>query len=587
MEKVILDCEVYSNFFLCVIKRLKDSTYHHFEIYENNISHNFHKLKLIMQQCEIISFNGLKYDYPIIKEALNTKNNQAIKTLSDDIIINNVIHWADKDWASKAIDIVEPSPAVMTGLKVYEARMHFHNLQDLPIEPNKILTTEECKQIKTYCINDIEATQQLYETIKPSIDLRQEISNQIGVNVKSKSDAQIAESIFKYELSKYNINTYRDINNICETFKYTPPSFIKFKSKELQEFFDLTKNIEFLPDNNGKINLPKEISKAIGYKGNSYKFGIGGIHDTNTEKSYYKDDSYSIIDVDVTSYYPSIIINNGYYPKNLSSKFLDVYTDIYNKRLKAKKDNNKIMADTFKITLNGSYGKFGSRYSFLYSPDLLIHTTLTGQLSLLMLIEKLEDFNINVISANTDGLTCKIKNSDIEFFRSICKMWEEVTNFNLEETHYKSIHIRDVNNYIAITSDNKLKRKGCFGETTLTKNPSYQIIYDAICDYLQNNTSIEQHINNSSDITKFLNVRRVTGGGIWKGKNVGKVVRWFKSPIGESIHYIKNNNKVATSDNAYVCLDLKDVGLLDKVDRQWYIDEAYKVLKQLNIKEVK
>ena len=597
MNSIFLDCEVYANYFLCCIKH--KGKFYNFEIYNDKVSQNFDKLKDVMTHCEIIGFNTLKYDYPIIQKAILTKSNIEIKKLNDEIINKRVIHYPPKDWFANAIDIIEPAPAVGIGLKMYEARLHYHNLQDLPIDPDTILTPKQCDEIKEYCKNDIDATQCLYEAIKHRIDLRRQISKDNNINVNSKSDAQIAEAILRLKLQEKNINVYPDKSNITKSFKYTPPSFLKFKSKVFNDFFMLVKNTTFKPNEKGKILLPKELGQELSYNKNAYRLGIGGIHSTKDKNaSYYANSTTQLIDKDVTSYYPSIIINNSYHPEHLTKEFLNIYRDIYKTRLKAKKENDKNTADTFKIVLNGSFGKFGSVYSFLYSPKMLIHTTLTGQLSLLMLIEKLEDFNITVLSANTDGITCEVSNANKKLFETICKMWEEKTNFSLEDTEYKSIHYRDVNNYIAICTNGEVKRKGCYADTSLMKSPTYQVIYDAIVEYLTNNTPINEYINSCEDVTKFITIRRITGGGTWRGNNIGKVARWFKSKDGETIYYAnkkltksikqveeyKNfptHAKVATSDNAYLCLDLNEVCLLDKIDKDWYISEAYTQMELL------
>ena len=69
----------------------------------------------------------------------------------------------------------------------------------------------------------------------------------------------------------------------------------------------------------------------------------------------------------------------------------------------------------------------------------MLHTTLTGQLSLLMLIEVLEEVGLEVVSANTDGILVHIKKSDYDLFKSICDKWQKDSNLNLEETRFKAI----------------------------------------------------------------------------------------------------------------------------------------------------
>jgi len=168
--------------------------------------------------------------------------------------------------------------------------------------------------------------------------------------------------------------------------------------------------------------------------------------------------------------------------------------------------------------VNGSFGKLGSVYSILYAPHLLIQTTITGQLSLLMLIERLEKYGINIVSANTDGIVVYCDRKLLKHFEAIVKSWETHSNFETEETRYKALYSRDVNSYIAIKEDGKVKIKGTFSSPGLSKNPQNEICSLALIEYLKNGTPFEETITSCKDITKFLIVRTVKGGAV-KGIN--------------------------------------------------------------------
>ena len=160
-----------------------------------------------------------------------------------------------------------------------------------------------------------------------------------------------------------------------------------------------------------------EVPSEIKINNTKYSLGIGGIHSTESKRAIVIKDDELLIDIDVVSYYPSIILNNNYAPAHLDKEeFLKFYRQIYNERIEAKKRGDKVKANVYKIILNGSFGKFGNRYSRLFSPDLLIHTTITGQLSLLMLIERLEEHDFNVVNSNTDGITEHFKKADYDKF---------------------------------------------------------------------------------------------------------------------------------------------------------------------------
>ena len=173
-----------------------------------------------------------------------------------------------------------------------------------------------------------------------------------------------------------------------------------------------------------------------------------------------------------------------------------MYRSIVERRLKAKKDGNKVEADTLKITINGSFGKFGSKYSALYAPDLMLQVTLSGQLSLLMLIERLElGLESPVVSGNTDGILIKYPEEKRELMNSIIKQWEVETGFTTEETpRYSAVFSRDVNSYVAVKTDGKAKTKGTYSEASLSKNPTNTICRDALIAFFDHSGAMLKEI---------------------------------------------------------------------------------------------
>ena len=292
-------------------------------------------------------------------------------------------------------------------------------------------------------------------------------------------------------------------------------------------------------------------------------------------------EKFGLSDVDCASYYPSIILNQRLSPKHLDGKFLDVYRSIVERRLKAKKDGNKVEADTLKITINGSFGKFGSKYSALYSPDLMLQVTLTGQLSLLMLIERLELAGIPVVSANTDGILIKYPVGKKDMMKSIIKQWEIDTNFTTEETKYLAVFSKDVNNYVAVKTDGKAKTKGAYSEASLSKNPVATICRDALIAFLTTGKPISQTVRECRDIRRFLSVRSVKGGAVKDGAYLGKAIRWYASNVvtGDIIYAI-NGNKVPSSENCRPLMELPAT-FPEDVDFVRYEAETFAMLKEI------
>lgn len=267
-------------------------------------------------------------------------------------------------------------------------------------------------------------------------------------------------------------------------------------------------------------------------------------------------------------------------------------TELKRQQLEAK---NK--AESLKVTLNGSFGKLGSPYSVLYAPNLMIQTTITGQLAILMLIERIEAAGMDVVSANTDGFVTKVPRARYKEFDAICLDWELDTGFNTEETEYHSLHSRDVNSYIAIANDKgktKVKLKGAYtasgpgqpGASGLKKNPDMDVCVDAVVAYLKDGTPIEDTIEWCTDVRKFITVRRVKGGAVKDDEAVGKAIRWYYSTETRTgFHYKTNGNAVPRTIGAKPMLEL-DLALPSDLDYDYYIREAYAILQDIGMNAV-
>ncbi len=591
---VVLDCEVYPNYTLFAFKNIDNGNIITIEIKGADKTLDaiaFSKLNSIMNTRITFGFNSRNYDIPIILLALRKKTAKEIYNLSNYIVENNSPSWKTLNDFQLNIpknfqhfDIQEPAPGVKVSLKLYGARMNSLTLQDLPIEPGSLLSESDMVNIKDYCINDLNTTIDLFNNIKEQIKLRFDMSKKYGQDLLSKSDAQIAEVVIKSELSKRNTKKafYAPKISSSMTFKYIVPDFIKFKTQQLNDVLEIIKKHYFELDKKGSIKLPAELKKTkIKIGQSTYQLGIGGIHSNEKKQCIIPDSNQVLVDKDVAAYYPSIILNLGLYPKHLGPAFLDIYKTIVDERLKAKREGNKVLNESLKIVINGSYGKLGSKFSALYSPDLMITVTLTGQLALLMLIERLELNGISVVSSNTDGFVSLMKKHQYKIYDDICWDWQLTTGFELEEKKYLALYSRDVNNYLAIT-EKEIKGKGIFTIDSLSKNPQASICVLAIIELFTKKIPIEKTIRECKDITKFLTVRSVTGGAVWKDQYLGRVVRWIYSTKGHSINYKKNGNKVAMSDNSRPIMVLNEEFPQD-IDYQRYINESIEILDDLGL----
>lgn len=583
----VLDVETYKNYFLISFQCTETNRFREFELYDGKQLDRSGVLK-IMRNNLTISFNGLAYDLAMITAAIKGYTNEQLKKLSDKLITSGKPGWLvcrennlyiPSEWDH--IDLINVTPG-QASLKIYGGRLHSRKLQDLPIEPDALIKPKQRDELRLYCRNDLETTKDLLNALQKQIDLRVTLSEKYGIDLRSKSDAQIAEAIIKQYLQSYGVSVVKRQGEI-KPFKYRLPDWVKFKTDVFNEMLNNVLDCTFVVNDKGSVVLPKELNKAIDFYGAKYKFGIGGLHSQEKEQVIVPSENQLFGEFDLTSMYPTIIIEQKLFPNHLTSKFLDVYTMIKDERVKAKQEGNTVVDKAYKILLNGSYGKFGSKYSYLYSPELLIQTTITGQLSLLMMIERLELSGFNVVSANTDGINVlfdKDKQTEVE---TLVYEWELETGYNFEWTPYEATFSRDVNSYVALKSGGGCKGKGAFADPNLMKNPTAEICIDAVKEYLADGVPIENSVFSCNDIRKFICVRSVTGGAIWRDQYLGKAVRFYYSNDGETIHYKKNGNKVPKSDGSKPLMDLCE-GLPKDLNHSWYVNEAISMLSDLGVK---
>lgn len=591
---LILDVECYRNFFMIAFlnsETHKVATYKMFDGQPLNVS----RVSQLMNTHTTMSFNGNGYDLFMIEAALQNRSCKELKNLSDEIIKSNMPSWKvarDFDVSPPQrwdhIDLIDVIPG-QASLKVYAGRIGYPKLQDLPIEPDANIDADQRELLEEYCINDVRVTEALYRKVEKQIALRVDMGKQYGVDLRSKSDAQIAETVLKHEIEKVSGKTLRPPKiDDGQTYKYTDPRIIKFEGQELRDVFTRLIEHDFELSANGSIKMPdwlKETKVTIG--DTQYQMGIGGLHSCEKAQSVVAGGDHFLADFDVASYYPSIILQQKIAPDTMGITFSDVYKDIVETRIAAKRAGDKVTADTLKIVVNGSFGKLGSKYSTLYAPNLLIQTTITGQLALLMLIERVEAIGAKVVSANTDGIVVFGKKELEPEIADVMFNWELDTSYELERSDYRSLHSRDVNNYIAVKPDGSVKCKGAFSDPGLMKNPQFPIVSDAVSAHLSGSGDYKQVIRDCRDIKKFIMLRKVTGGAVWRDQPIGKAVRFYYSAdVGpdETISYAKNSNKVPQSDGAMPCLDLPDEFPSD-VDFERYVGMAQMVFKQMGVND--
>jgi hypothetical protein len=641
---IICDIENYHGFFFAAFRRLEDNKVVTIEMSRRTAREDDDakraRVRGILLQNTIITFNGNGYDIPLLWYFVSGATNEELKEASDRIINARVRSWQVEEVIGirvpreiDHIDLIEPQPNPVISLKSLNGRLHGERLQDLPLDPAAVPTEAEMDTLADYCVNsDIPATERLLNALVDPIAMRVAIGKEYDTDYRSKSDAQMGEAMIKRRVEQKLGERVQKVKTPPGTsFKFPIPPYISFTHPDLVEMLQRLRETTFYVENDGKVELPGWLDgKQITIGESTYAMGIGGLHSTESNRSVYGDDDTVLVDVDVASYYPAIIINSGLYPKALGPEFINVFRAIRAERVAAKAEAQRITAlekqrpltdderqqrETakakeagLKIALNGCFGKLGSPYSVLYAPHLMIATTLTGQLALLMLIDRAEQKRISVVSANTDGVVFRCPRDECSFpiektrfegegiLRDLVEQWERDTEFTLEATEYLSLHNSSVNSYIAVKPDGKTKVKGPLRtprhesppdmRAQLMKNPQAEIVSLAVQALITKGTPLYDTITGSRDIRDFVTVVKVDGGSTWRGSYLGKTVRFYWAKNGDEILRAKGHwktgtkGKVSKSDGCRPLMDLPPEFPTD-IDYDRYVAEAEEVLMDI------
>lgn len=536
-----------------------------------------------------VGFNNAGFDNVVAAAFCAGRTESEIKTLANDLIEHRLSPW---DAYTKyrlqrvgmdTVDLIEVAPSFV-GLKAYGARMHMPLLQDMPLAHDQPITAEQEPMVESYCDNDLLTTAELLRQLEAELLLRVEMSKRYGVDMRSKSDSQMAEQAYITSMG-----LQRRENKIPATVRYTPPAFLRFNTPHLQALLERCAVTEFeMNQKTGHVILPDFLGgDVIEFREGKYQLGVGGIHSTHDKSVCHIAGEDVIVDIDAASFYPSIILECGFVPAGLGQRFVDEYRSIYKRRFEAKRNRDKATDATLKISLNGTFGKLASKYSVLYAPDLMLAVTLTGQFTLLMLIEWLAHAGAITLSANTDGIAVRYPRNLEGLVKHVVSLFEQTSRFNFEFTEYRALAMKDVNNYIAIKPDRSLKAKGIYAPLSLRKNPTAQVCADAVGEWLARGTPLLETIKNAR-FEDFLSARNVTGGGEQGGEYLGKVVRWYQSTDKtlEPIRYVKNGNLVPKTEGARACMRINPAaGHPEDLDLDWYYLEALKIAKVLGCEQ--
>ena len=592
------DAEVFAHDFIVVFK--DKETGHHFVFHNDNSGVR----DFITEDAIYCGFNTKNYDQHIIKAICAGFSPEEVKQVNDWIIgggqgwqcplLNGVFFRFNN------VDIMDDMQMGLS-LKAIEGHQQGMSIEETEVDFNldRPLTKEELALTIKYCIHDVDATEELTRIRANYLNNKVYLGDLKHIEF-TKSLAMTNAKLTAAYLDAYNTLTIEERGMDEREYKYPDNLRKEYIPQEVLDFFDRLYD-KSIPDEElfkSKLNI------AVGEC--PVTLGFGGIHGAIPFHQEEEKDGRLIRNYDVASYYPHLMVYYGYTSRNIPNP--QIYADMLEARMKAKKAGDKDTANALKLVANTTYGAMLNKYNDLYDPLMGRSVCITGQLFLLELSEHLiaECSTLRIVQLNTDGIMVSFDESEYDKVVTITKEWESRTRFELEEDKIKRIVQKDVNNYVEIPYEGKPKIKGGYlvrgiapaGAFNINNNAT--IVAKAIVDYFVHGTPPEETINACNDIfafqliakagSKYKEAYHLVDGKQEPVQKVNRVYATTDERYGKLFKVKAENDSTAKIESLpeHCIIDNSNKLTIESVDKSWYIELAKKRINDfLGIKPTK
>lgn len=485
-------------------------------------------------QVPMIGFNSIAFDYTVLHFIWQNPHCsvEEIYQFAMDRIDDHThfgIIWQNDRFAPQ-IDLFKifhfDNAAKRTSLKALQFAMRSESVMEMPIPFNVPLTDEQVRNVLIpYNKHDVKETKRFALFNIDAIKFRIGLSETIRGDVVNFNDSKIGSKILEQRLGDELCYTWESgRKEPRQTVRHAIPladiifPYIEFRNAEFNRILTWMRTQTLSADELTETIRTKGVFTGVHATvgGIDFHFGTGGIHGSVASQRFAADADHALVDIDVAALYPSIAIQNRLYPEHLGEAFVFEYAKLPQERALHKKGTVENAA--FKLASNGTYGNSNNKYSVFYDPRFTMAITINGQLMLCMLAEWLLTVDgLEIIQINTDGITYRCRRDRLEHARIVRNIWQRRTGLVLEEALYGRMWIRDVNNYIAETTDGKLKQKGAYwfprkfpddisnsSPPAWHKDYSAQVVIKAAVEHMVSGVDIERFVYGHQDAFDFM-----------------------------------------------------------------------------------
>ena len=561
------------------------------------------KFYLANRDSLFVGYNSSSYDSNVMRAYLQGKNPFHVSKA--------IIESDDRGLVYKMFD-TKKTP--LFGMDLYQDNRGFSlkehsafmgiNIKETEVDfdLDRELTEEEQVLNELYCKNDVLATEKRFEQNIGMLVAKAAIALYFGLD-------KMALSMTNANLTAELLGAEKTADRGDELDKYELPECFEIESETIREAF-MTDEFEANEKGHASISLDvprRDVTEVL---------GVGGIH--GAKESFIHVGNFHARDVG--SLYPNTMVLFDYLSRNIPEDKRHIYQMLLDERMEAKYSNKefteikgvqiptKLLINGYKLPLNTKYGAMGAEFNKLYDPRMRLLVCITGQMAMWDLLEKIEN-HATIIQSNTDAhYYIPFSEEDEKAIDEIANDWMKRTGYTLDDDPFREIYQANVNNYLAVTSDGKVKFKGAIGLTNGLK-VSKAIVSNAFINYVVSGKDYREFIYECDELRQFQMITKTgwtfddtivrdSKGNEMKAQKVNrtfaikdpnKAVEIFKVKRGavieeEGTTIVGDDSYTKGLPNApeYYAIDNEAIGegwiTLDDIDKEYYINQVEDLL---------
>lgn len=455
------------------------------------------KFYLANRDSLFVGYNSSSYDSNVMRAFLQGKNPFHVSKA--------IIESDDRALAYKMFD-TKKTP--LFGMDLYQDNRGFSlkehsafmgiNIKETEVDfdLDRELTEEEQVLNELYCKNDVLATEKRFEQNIGMLVAKAAIALYFGLD-------KMALSMTNANLTAELLGAEKTPDRGDELDKYELPEGFEIESETIRQAF-MTDEFEANDKGHASISLDvprRDVTEVL---------GVGGIH--GAKESFIHVGNFHARDVG--SLYPNTMVLFNYLSRNIPEDKRHIYQMLLDERMEAKYSNKefteikgvqiptKLLINGYKLPLNTKYGAMGAEFNKLYDPRMRLLVCITGQMAMWDLLEKIEN-HATIIQSNTDAhYYIPFSEEDEKAIDDIANDWMKRTGYTLDDDPFREIYQANVNNYLAVTTDGKVKFKGAIGLTNGLK-VSKAIVSNAFINYVVAGKDYKEFIYECDELRQF------------------------------------------------------------------------------------